>query len=115
MQACDLRTCLSTRTRSTQIWRLRGPLRVLSLTHLVLVRGVTADYWRTSSRITRTTTRPRPQVRLVLPESRQRLRACSCCLDTTMRAGLIGDFEPCMSDIYLHIYARLTDYIRTHP
>ena len=33
----------------------------------------------------------------------------------TMRAELIGHFEPCMTDIYLHIYARMADYIRTHP
>ena len=30
-----------------------------------------------------------------------------------MRAELIGHFEPCMTDIYLHIDARTTDYIRT--
>ena len=33
----------------------------------------------------------------------------------TMRAELIGDFEPCMTEIYLHIDARMADYIRTHP
>ena len=32
----------------------------------------------------------------------------------TMRAELIGNFEPCMTEIYLHIYARMADYIRTH-
>ena len=32
-----------------------------------------------------------------------------------MRAELIGHFEPCMTEIYLHIYARMADYIRTHP
>ena len=32
-----------------------------------------------------------------------------------MRAELIGHFEPCMTDIYLYIYARMADYIRTHP
>ena len=32
-----------------------------------------------------------------------------------MRAELIGHFEPCMTDIYLHIDARMADYIRTHP
>ena len=36
-------------------------------------------------------------------------------LATTMRAELIGHFEPCMTDIYLHIDARMADYIRTHP
>ena len=33
----------------------------------------------------------------------------------TMRAELIGHFEPCMTEIYLHIDARMADYIRTHP
>ena len=32
----------------------------------------------------------------------------------TMRAELIGHFEPCMTEIYLHIDARMADYIRTH-
>ena len=32
-----------------------------------------------------------------------------------MRAELIGHFEPCMTEIYLHIDARMADYIRTHP
>ena len=34
---------------------------------------------------------------------------------TTMRVELIGHFEPCMAEIYLHIDARVADYIRTHP
>ena len=34
---------------------------------------------------------------------------------STMRAELVGHFEPCMTEIYLHIYARMADYIRTHP
>ena len=33
----------------------------------------------------------------------------------TMRAELIGHFEPCMTEIYLHMFARMADYIRTHP
>ena len=33
----------------------------------------------------------------------------------TMRAELIGHFKPCMTEIYLHIDARMADYIRTHP
>ena len=32
-----------------------------------------------------------------------------------MRAELIGHFKACMTDIYLHIDARMADYIRTHP
>ena len=32
----------------------------------------------------------------------------------TMRAELIGHFKPCMTEIYLHIDARMADYIRTH-
>ncbi len=32
-----------------------------------------------------------------------------------VRAELIGHFKPCMTDIYLHIDARMADYIRTHP
>ena len=33
----------------------------------------------------------------------------------TMRAELIGHFQSCMTEIYLHIDARMADYIRTHP
>ena len=33
----------------------------------------------------------------------------------TMRAELIDHFEPCMTEIYLHVDARMADYIRTHP
>ena len=33
----------------------------------------------------------------------------------TMRAELIGHFKPCMTEIYLHIDARMADYIHTHP
>ena len=33
----------------------------------------------------------------------------------TMRVDIIGHFEPCMTEIYLHIDARVADYIRTHP
>ena len=33
----------------------------------------------------------------------------------TMRAELIGHFQPCMTEIYLHIDARMADYIHTHP
>ena len=32
-----------------------------------------------------------------------------------MRVELMGHFKPCMTDIYLHIDARMADYIRTHP
>ena len=32
-----------------------------------------------------------------------------------MRVDLIGHFKPCMTEIYLHIDARMADYIRTHP
>ena len=32
----------------------------------------------------------------------------------TMRAELIGHVKPCMTDIYIHIDARMADYIRTH-
>ena len=32
-----------------------------------------------------------------------------------MRAELIGHFQPCMTEIHLHIDARMADYIRTHP
>ena len=32
-----------------------------------------------------------------------------------MRVELIGHFKPCMTAIYLHIDARMADYIRTHP
>ena len=33
----------------------------------------------------------------------------------TMRAELICHFQPCMTEIYLHIDVRMADYIRTHP
>ena len=32
-----------------------------------------------------------------------------------MRVELIGHCKPCMTDIYIHIDARMADYIRTHP
>ena len=32
-----------------------------------------------------------------------------------MRVQLIGHFEPCMTEIYLHIDARMADYMATHP
>ena len=32
-----------------------------------------------------------------------------------MRVELIGHFKACMTEIYLHIDARVADYIRTHP
>ena len=32
-----------------------------------------------------------------------------------MRAELIDHFQPCMTEIYPHIDARMDDYIRTHP
>ena len=35
--------------------------------------------------------------------------------DRTMCAELIGHFQPCMTEIYLHIDARMADYVRTHP
>ena len=33
----------------------------------------------------------------------------------TIRVELIGHFKPCITDIYLHIDARMSDYIHTHP
>ena len=33
----------------------------------------------------------------------------------TMRAESIGHLIRCITDIYLHIVARMADYIRTHP
>ena len=33
----------------------------------------------------------------------------------TMRAELIGHFKACVTEIYLHIDARMAYYIRTHP
>ena len=30
-------------------------------------------------------------------------------------AKLIGHFQPCTTDIYVHIDARMADYIATHP
>ena len=32
-----------------------------------------------------------------------------------VRSEIIGHFQPCMTEIYLHIDARMADYIRTHP
>ena len=33
----------------------------------------------------------------------------------TMRVELTGHFQPCTTKIYLHIDARMADYIHTHP
>eukprot|EP01048_Picozoa_sp_COSAG05_P032931 COSAG05_NODE_12910_length_449_cov_1.320000_2_plen_30_part_01 len=30
-----------------------------------------------------------------------------------MRSDIIGHFKPCVTDIYIHIDARMADYIRT--
>ena len=40
---------------------------------------------------------------------------CIRCLAATMRAELIGHLKACMTEIYLHIDARVADFIRTHP
>ena len=45
----------------------------------------------------------------------QRQRLALATLIATMRAELIGHFKACMTEIYLHIDARMADYIRTHP
>ena len=37
------------------------------------------------------------------------------CRLRTMRVELIGQFKPCMTEIYLHVDARMADYIHTHP
>ena len=36
-------------------------------------------------------------------------------LPSTMRAEFIGHFEACMTEIYIHIDARMADYMVTHP
>ena len=36
-------------------------------------------------------------------------------LPHTMRVQLIGQFKACMTEIYLHIDARMADYMATHP
>ena len=41
----------------------------------------------------------------------QPLRRAAC----TMRVQLISHLKPCMTEIYLHIVARMADYIATHP
>ena len=41
--------------------------------------------------------------------------ALESALVPTMRVELIGHFQPCMTEIYLHTDARMADYIRTHP
>ena len=43
------------------------------------------------------------------------IKSVECAIIGTMRAKLIGHFQPCMTDIYIHIDARMADYIRTHP
>ena len=42
---------------------------------------------------------------------REPLGGCS----GTVRAELIGYLKACMAEIYIHIDARMADYIRTHP
>ena len=34
---------------------------------------------------------------------------------STLRVQLIGHFKACMPEIYLHIDARMADYMATHP
>ena len=43
------------------------------------------------------------------------LQLLSLTRQTTVRAELIGHYQPCMTEIYLHIDARMADYIHTHP
>ena len=51
----------------------------------------------------------------LLLKPRNSVRRCVTACRSTMRAELIGHFEPCMTDIYIHTDARMADYIRTHP
>ena len=44
-----------------------------------------------------------------------RMHGLDLYIQHTMRAKLIGHFQPCITEIYLHIDARMADYIRTHP
>ena len=32
-----------------------------------------------------------------------------------VRVHIIGHLQPCMTEIYLHIIARMADYMDTHP
>ena len=49
---------------------------------------------------------------MAVPEARPHLTPPT---QSTMRLQLIGHFEPCMTEIYLHIDARMADYMATHP
>ena len=48
-----------------------------------------------------------------LPSIWKRTRMCVC--ECTMRAELSGQFQPCMTEIDLHIDARTADCSHTHP
>ena len=43
------------------------------------------------------------------------LRLLPLLLVLRVRVDIIGHLKSCMTDIYLHIDARMADYIRTHP
>ena len=57
---------------------------------------------------------PIHSARIVL-YSMEEWTAAAAFLACPMRVELIGHFKPCMTEIYLHIDARMADYIRTHP
>ena len=48
-------------------------------------------------------------------QTRHMLQVLTGIIRATMRVELIGHFKPCMTEIYLHIDARMADFIRTHP
>eukprot|EP01048_Picozoa_sp_COSAG05_P001642 COSAG05_NODE_57_length_23291_cov_75.862668_2_plen_118_part_00 len=46
---------------------------------------------------------------IVMGDDMTHVRAPCCASPATMRADIIGHFKPCMTDIYLHIDARMAD------
>ena len=48
-------------------------------------------------------------------EQSRKLRSLVARRQSTMRVDIIGHCKPCMTGIFLHIDARMADYIHTHP
>ena len=50
-----------------------------------------------------------------VPSSAQAVFVSRSSSSVRVRVQLIGHLQPCMTDIYLHIVARMADYMATHP
>ena len=108
VQLCAFLVGLRSRAQGSDL----NIVRVMRLDHLLLAMPVLLpqrhilDAVDFSNRVLVTVVTMRGVADSLLDESYLLRHAC------TMRAEIIGHFEPCMTDIYIHIDARMADYIR---